>query len=179
MERLKGGAEQINSVQELLKKSAESNIEVIRGIDSNFNNFKENLQSAENPAPINQNVSQNDLQSIIRALENTEITKTVYGNYGAGDGGANLHNFIHVLSDMGVQWQQISSYLDEIISKQQSRQTSNLVTVAPNISINLEGNVIAERQFETDLAEKIKNEVYKGVTSAVENATATNYSFAN
>lgn len=126
--QLQGSAAKINNVQDLLAKTAESEIEIIRGLNSN-------LKSAGNFAP-------------------------------------------QVLSANPLPMEQFQNAIATTLARQAQIQSAP-ITVSPTINISLEGNVVADQQWIDETAEKIKDEVCNGITSAVESATKNNYSYAN
>ena len=177
MERLKNGTGQPARLEDILPKNESSGIEVLKGVKSSLDNFSNAFSTVSQiEKPMAQNLTTENLKMLIDNLTQSEFSKDEYGAYG----GADVFNFVNTLKNAGVEWTKISGYLDEVLTRQaESKQGSGMVTVAPNINISLEGNVIADQQFESDLAERIKDEVYKGVTDAVESATQNNYSFAS
>ena len=129
MARLKSSAtQQIKDVQSLMAQTAESDIEIIRGLRSN-------LKSAGNFAP-------------------------------------------QVISQMQLPMEQFQNAIATTLARQMQIQPAP-ITVSPTINISLEGNVVADQQWIDETAEKIKDEVCNGITSAVERASRTNYSYAN
>ena len=129
MARLKSStAQQVKDVQSLMAQTAESDIEIIRGLRSN-------LKSAGNFAP-------------------------------------------QVISQTQLPMEQFQNAIATTLARQMQTQPAP-ITVSPTINISLEGNVVADQQWIDDTAEKIKDEVCNGITSAVESATKNNYSYAN
>ena len=129
MARLKSSAtQQVKDVQSLMAQTAESDVEIIRGL-------KRNLQSAGNFAP-------------------------------------------QVISQTQLPMEQFQNAIAPTLARQMQTQPAP-ITVSPTINISLEGNVVADQQWIDDTAEKIKDEVCNGITSAVESATKNNYSYAN
>lgn len=177
MERLKNGARQPARLEDILPKNESSGVEILKGVKSSFDNFSNAFSTVSQiEKPMTQDLTTENLKMLIDNLTQSNFTKDNFGAYG----GADVFNFVNTLKNAGVEWTKISGYLDEVLLRQsEGKQGSGMVTVAPNINISLEGNVIADQQFESDLAERIKDEVYKGVTDAVESATQNNYSFAS
>ena len=79
-------------------------------------------------------------------------------------------------NNLNEDFSRIESYLEEIKSYQQQRASQesrpNNINFSP--TINVSGNVVADERFVKELSENIKNEVYDGITQAVERATHSN-----
>ena len=177
---LEDSTQKVVSAQDLLSQSMQSGFEILQDIKNNIIEFQQGLQQ-QNPAPYAVNSTPNYQELIAKLLEHP--IENVGGAWTADlGGGANLANFIHSFDGLGVDFSQISAYLEDIRNYQQQRasQEKPTNTISPNITINVTGNIVADQQFESELAEKIKQEVYTGITEAVNNATTqSNLSYAS
>lgn len=83
-----------------------------------------------------------------------------------------------VVGQIQLPVEQFQNAIATTLARQMQNQPAP-VTVSPTINISVDGNVVADQKFVDDLAEKISDKTYNSITSAVENATKNNYSYAN
>ena len=115
-----------------------------------------------------------DVQSLLQSTQSDiEIIKGLQSNL------KQAGNFApQAVGQMQLPMEQFQNAISTTIARQMQSQPP-AITVSPTINISVDGNVVADRQFIDDLAEKISDETYNSITSAVENATKNNYSYAN
>lgn len=179
--------QKLTNAQDLLIRSMQSGFETLQGTKSNIIEFRQEL---EQPRPMDYKTASSAInpqmpnyQELVARLLEHPIQKLSGGAWTAeAGGGADLANFIHSFDNLGVDFSQISAYLEDIrdYQRQRASQEKPVNTIAPNITVNVTGNIVADQRFEQEMAEKIEQRVTGVITQAVNTAnTQNNLSYAS
>ena len=196
--RLAESTNKVIDAQNLLARSAQSTFDIIEGDKvTNSNPAAASAQEeriVEYLPDINQTLAElpNDIRNIIDGIESGNIYKDNQDVYHATNGyEADLSNYFTSMDNLGINNAAAFANLDAMTLRLQEtlstlqqntnpQQTSQAITVSPNINIDLGGAYVFDDAMKQALAEDITRQVADGVTSAVQQATnSQSYSYAS